>query len=216
MKSFVRAVALVSLGVLATLAVARLHAKQAAAQQPVHPTKEIVQPTVMTRYQLHSEDHTADVLAIMSLWSNYTFFNDTHNGPGMASLFTEDAVLHFVLNDHGKLVPTGGTNGCRLTGRKDMATFFGFNRTAKLGPENHNGLAVPGPSRQVMTSPMVKVDDDGNTAMLTAYFEGGVYRTFFRKAPDGWQIAEFYIIFDKAHAYTNECDMDGPIPRPQN
>lgn len=215
MKSLVRAVALVSLGVLATLAVARLHAKLAA-QQPVHPTKEIVQPTVMTRYQLHSEDHTADVLAIMSLWSNYTFFNDTHNGPGMASLFTEDAVLHFVLNDHGKLVPTGGTNGCRLTGRKDMATFFGFNRTAKLGPENHNGLAVPGPSRHVMTSPMVKVDDDGKTAMLTAYFEGGVYRTFFRKAPDGWQIAEFYIIFDKAHAYTNECDMDGPIPRPQN
>jgi hypothetical protein len=43
-----------------------------------------------------------------------------------------------------------------------------------------------------------------------------VYRTFFRKAPDGWQIAEFYIIFDKPAAYTNECDMDGPIPRPQN
>lgn len=92
MKSFVQAIAFVSLGVVATLAAARLHGKQAS-QQTVHPTKEIVQPTVMTRYQLHSEDHTADVVAIDSLWSNYTFYNDTHNGPGMASLFTEDAVL---------------------------------------------------------------------------------------------------------------------------
>jgi hypothetical protein len=75
-----------------------------------HPAKDIVQPTVMTRYDLHSEDHTADVVAIESLWSNYAFYNDSHNGPGMESLFAEDAVVHIVWNNHGKLVPTFGIN----------------------------------------------------------------------------------------------------------
>jgi len=36
-----------------------------------HPRKDIIQPRVMTRYELHSEDHTADVVAVESLWSNY-------------------------------------------------------------------------------------------------------------------------------------------------
>jgi hypothetical protein len=223
MKTFTRVAAYILLGMFIMLATVSLRAQQTDQQvadmiqrEANHPSKEIVQQPVMTRYQLHSEDHTAEVLAIDSLWSNYTFYNDTHNGPGIASIFTEDAVLHFAFNDHGKLVPTGNTNGCRLIGRKDFATFFGYNRTANLGPENHNGLALPGPSRHIMTSPMVKVNDDGKTAMLTAYFQGGVYRTFDRKAPDGWQIAEFYIVFDKVPAYTNQCDMNGPIPRPQN
>ena len=143
MKTFLRVTAYVTLGVFTMLAAVSLQAQQTVTDQQVadmiqreatHPSKEIVQQPVMTRYQLHSEDHTADVLAILSLWSNYTFYNDTHNGPGIASIFTEDAVLHFVFNDRGKLVPTGNGNGCRLIGRKDFATFFGYNRTpSKLG-----------------------------------------------------------------------------------
>ena len=238
MKSFMRIVAFFSLGMLTMLVMVSLHAKQAT-QQAVHPTMEIVQPTVMTRYQLHSEDHTADVLAIDSLWANYTFYNDTHNGPGMASLFTEDAITHFVWNNHGKLVPTFGINGyqtpdgmngggCRLIGRKDVAGYFGYNRAANFGPENLNGLAIPGPSHHVSTNQMVKVDDDGKTAMLTAYWMttsvatgaakvggSGLYRVFLRKTPDGWQIAEFYGIADQPTA-TTQCDMNGPLPRPQN
>ena len=71
MKSLVRAVSLVSLGVLATLALARLHAKQAT-EQPAHPTKEIVQPTVMTRYQLdvrrsHGGCSSPDYVAVVEL-----------------------------------------------------------------------------------------------------------------------------------------------------
>src|SRR5579863_7213016 len=144
-----------------------------------HPGKDIIQPKVMTRYELHSEDHTADVVAIESLWSNYTFYNDTHNGPGMESLFTDDAVVHIVWNDHGKLVPTFGINpyqtpdginggGCLLSTHKDIAQYFGFNRTANLGDENHNGLAISGASHHEVTNKMVKVADDGKTAMLTA------------------------------------------------
>jgi SnoaL-like domain len=203
-----------------------------------HPSKDIIQPHVMTRYELHSEDHTAEVVAIESLWSNYAFYNDSHNGPGMESLFTDDAVVHIVWNNHGKLVPTFGINpyqtpdglnggGCVLATHKDIAQYFGFNRTAKLGPENHNGLAISGSSHHEVTNKMVKVADDGKTAMLTATWfsmavddqgatkvhDGGTYRVFFRKMANGWDIANMFIITDRPTA-TTQCDMNGSLPRP--
>lgn len=244
MKSFLRAAGFIALGMAA---MATLHAgdgKQAInaliESRGDHPTKDIIQPTVMTRYDLHSEDHTADVVAIESLWSNYTFYNDSHNGPGMESLFTDDAVVHIVWNDHGKLVPTFGINpyqtpegmnggGCLLASHKDIGTYFGFNRTAQLGSENHDGLAISGNSHHEATNKMVKVNDDGKTAMLTATWfwmivdakntttvdDGGTYRVFLRKMSNGWDISDMYIIKDHPSA-TTECDMNGPIPRPQN
>ena len=243
MKSFMRAVAFISLGMLAMAALHAKPTKQQVAelieQAANHPTKDIIQPTVMTRYELHSEDHTADVVAIESLWSNYAFYNDSHNGPDVANLFTDDAVVHIVWNNHGKLVPTFGINpyqtpegmnggGCVLPTHKDIATYFGFNRTAKLGPENHNGLAISGNSHHEVTNKMVKVNDDGKTAMLTATWfsmavdtkgvttvnDGGTYRVFFRKMPNGWDIANMFIITDRPTA-TTQCDMNGALPRPQ-
>ena len=231
MKSFMRAGA--TFVVLGFLAMASLHAKDTKQQvadmiqeRSNHPTKDIVQPIVMTRYDLHSEDHTADVVAIESLWSNYTFYNDTHNGPGMESLFTDDAVVHIVWNNHGKLVPTFGINpyetpegmnggGCVLATHKDIGTYFGFNRTAELGAENRNGLAISGNSHHEATNKMVKVNDDGKTAMLTATWfwmivdtknvtrvdDGGTYRVFFRKMPNGWDIADMYIVKDHPDRY---------------
>jgi hypothetical protein len=196
------------------------------AERGNHPANDIVQPTVMTRYELHSEDHTADVVAIESLWSNYTFYNDTHNGPGMVSLFTDDAVVHLVWNNHGKVVPSYGINpvltpdgvvnggGCILATQKDRAAYWGFNRTAQLGAENHNGLAIPPVAHHEAVNKMVKVNDDGKTAMMTATLLGGAtYRVFFRKMANGWDIADMYVIMDKPVAST-QCDMDGALPRP--
>jgi hypothetical protein len=58
-----------------------------------HPgPSKIQQPTVETKHQLFSEDHTADVVAIQRVWSAYVFYNDSINGPGVASLFTPDGV----------------------------------------------------------------------------------------------------------------------------
>jgi len=75
-----------------------------------HPQKEVVQFPVLGKEDLFSEDHTADVVAIESVFSAYTFANDSHNGPLAASLFTDDAIIHFVWNNHGTLVPTFGIN----------------------------------------------------------------------------------------------------------
>ncbi len=242
MNSYVKAAALVAVGML-SMAVLRARATKELISDYIeksadHPSKDIIQPQVMTRYDLHSEDHTADVVAIESLWSNYAFYNDSHNGPGMESLFTDDAVVHIVWNNHGKLVPTFGINpyqtpdgvnggGCVLPTHKDIAQYFGFNRTAKLGPENQNGLAISGPSHHEVTNKMVKVSDDGKTAMLTATWfamsvdnqgvtkvsDGGTYRVFFRKMPNGWDIANMFIVTDRPTA-TTQCDMNGSLPRP--
>ena len=158
----------------------------------------------------------------------------------MESLFTDDAIVHIAWNNHGKLVPTFGIDpnqtrdgmnggGCVLASHKDIATYFGFNRTAQRGAENHNGLAITGNSHHEAMNKMVKVSDDGNTAMLTTTWfwmaadakhstrvdDGGTYQVFLRKMTNGRDIADMYIIKDRPTA-TTECDTNGPLPRPQN
>ena len=254
MKNLTRVAAAVSLAVLAAATLPAQQAKagqdarhgpQAKAVHPLkqpHPTKEIVQFPVLSKEDLYSEDHTEDAHAVETVFSAYTFANDSHNGPLAASLFTEDAIIHFVWNNHGTLVPTFGINpkptpdgmlgeGCVLTGHKDIATYFGFNRTANLRPEDKNGLALPWPGHHMVTNKMVKVDDDGKAAMLTSTwltassqpgrggaagdraFGTGMYRIFFRKTPKGWLISEFYGVSERPST-TTQCDLKGPLPRP--
>ena len=242
MKNAMRAMGFIALGMF-SMAVLLANATKESISDYIeksagHPSKDIIQPQVMTRYELHSEDHTSDVVAIESLWSNYAFYNDSHNGPGMESLFTDDAVVHIVWNNHGKLVPTFGINsyqtpdgvnggGCVLATHKDIGQYFGFNRTANLGAENRNGLAISGSAHHEVTNKMVKVADDGKTAMLTATWfsvsvddqgvtkvhDGGSYRVFFRKMANGWDIANMFIITDRPTA-TTQCDLNGSLPRP--
>jgi hypothetical protein len=231
MKSFMRVVGSISLAML--LAVVTLHAKQAM-QSALHPTDEIVQPAVLSKNELFSQDHTEDVVAIESVWSAYVYYNDSHNGPGIASLFTEDAVIHFVWNQRGTLIPTFGINptqtpdgvkgeGCTLRGRKDFAQYYGYNRDVNDLP-----LALPGQSHHVYVNEMVKVNDEGKAAMLTTAHIGassasgtaaiggtGSYRVYFRKTSEGWEIADMYGISDRPSATTN-CDLKGPLPRPKS
>jgi SnoaL-like domain len=244
MKIFVRPVGFVVWAPLALVMVVALPADQTniaelIQSQANHPSQDIVQQPVLSKKDLFSQDHAEDVIAIESIWSAYVYYNDSHNGPGAASLFTDDAIIHFVWNNGGTLVPEFGPNptqtpdgpngeGCVLRGRAEIAWYFGFNRTANLGAANHNGLPLPGPSHHISTNKMVKVSDDGKTAMLTAVWMGaasnsqgariggtGSYRIFFRKTPnEGWEIAEFYGIGDLP-ATTNNCDLHGPLPRPQ-
>ena len=209
-----------------------------------YPEKSFDRGKVLSKEDLFSEDHTAEVLAVESVFSAYTFANDSHNGPLAASLFTDDAIIHFVWNNHGTLVPTFGINprqtpdgmlgeGCVLTGHADIAQYFGYNRTANLRPQDKDGLALPWPGHHIATNKMVKVADDGQSAMLTTTWitatsqprEGapnadsaritgtGMYRIFFRKTPKAWLISEFYGVSERPST-TNQCDLKGPLPRP--
>ncbi len=216
MKAMIRVAPFVALAVLAVLSLQA----QRSTQQEAHPTKDIAQPRVLSKNELFSQDHTADVIAVEQVFAGYAYYNDTQNGPGMASLFTDDGVVHFVRNNQGKFELNNG-RGCRLTGHKDIATFYGFNRTAKYPPENRNGFAFPGNSHHAVTTRMVKINDDGKTAMLTGILiwaitsssperraepdgqgtrigSSGVYRVFFRKTSEGWLISEIYLGGDSA------------------
>jgi hypothetical protein len=240
--------------VLATAGAVALHGqpvKKSQVAKPVHPlkqphpTKDVVQFPVLSKEDLYSEDHVEEAHAVETVFSAYVFANDTHNGPLAASLFSEDAIVHFVWNNHGTLVPTFGINpkptpdgmlgeGCVLTGRKDIATYFGYNRTRNLRPEDKDGLAFPWPGHHMAMNKMVKVAEDGQTAMLTtawltatsqprdgtpptgetARITGtGNYRIFFKKTSEGWLINEFYGISERPST-TNQCDLKGPLPRP--
>lgn len=200
-----------------------------------HPdASKIYQPTVLTKHELFSEDHTSDIVAIQQVWAAYTYYNDAHDGEGMASLFTEDAVDQHFWNNYGTLVPHYGivadgdttTNtpegqrgsGCVLHGRKEIAQYFGPNRQKDPWP-------WPGHSHHETPSILVKVGDDGKTAVMSAPYviagvnekgEGhvatGGYRAFFRKTSEGWEVAELYAIDDHPHV-TKQCDVHGPLPR---
>lgn len=200
-----------------------------------HPdASRIQQPTVLTKHQLFSENHTADIIAIEQVWAAYTYYNDSHNGEGMASLFTPNAVDQHFWNDFGKLVPHYGIvaendttsntpegpkgSGCVLHGRKEIAQYFGPNRQKDPWP-------WPGHGHHETPSILVKVSDDGQTAVMSAPYviagvndkgEGhiatGGYRAFFKKTSEGWEIAELYAIDDHPHV-TKQCDVNGPLPR---
>jgi hypothetical protein len=214
---------------------AQSRASQSAPAWLDHPNPAVVQqPVVETRKEMFSEAHTADVIAIEQVWAAYAFYNDSMNGPGMASLFTPDGVDQHIWDDgHGKFIPDYGivapedvdknmtTNGpkgsgCVLHGRAQIDYYFGEKRTPV--PQ-----AWPGHSHHESPSMMVKVSDDGMTAVLSAphidvgqndkgvaRFTTGGHRAFFKKTSEGWEIAELYAIDDHP-LITQGCDVNGPI-----
>lgn len=204
-----------------------------------HPdASKLQQPTVLTKHQLFSEDHTADVVAIEQTWAAYTFYNDSDNGPGMASLFIPNGVdQHVWDNGQGILTPHYGIvaagdqgknmtpegpkgSGCVLRGRAQISFYFGKKRRpAPIGWPGHGHHETP--------SILVKVSDDGKTAVMSAPYviasvndkgEGrvstGGYRAFYQKTPEGWEIAELYAIDDHPRI-TPGCGLNGPLDMPK-
>jgi hypothetical protein len=200
-----------------------------------HPNaSKIEQPTVMSKHELVSEDHTADVVAIEQVWNLYSWYTDTDNGPGMASIFTPDGVFQHLYNDgHGKFLPSFGIvapgdsgktpegqpigSGCVLKGRDEIAQ---YKRMGRVNP-----LPWPGHSHHEMPSTLVKVSDDGQTAVMTTpsiqpgtdakgvgHLNTNGYRAFFKKTSEGWEMAELYDVLDYP-SITDKCDATGNLPR---
>jgi hypothetical protein len=229
--------ALISLGIFAVT-------KAKTASGPVwtdHPNPlRLQQPTVLTKHQLFSEDHTADVVAVQQVWGAYTFYNDSDNGPGMASLFTPDGVDQHVWVDAktGLLTPHYGVvapgdegkrmapenhqlgSGCVLHGRDQISFYFGKKRRP-------DPIPWPGHGHHESPSMLVKVSDDGQTAVLSTPYviastndkgEGrvstGGYRAFYKKTSEGWEIAELYAISDNP-VVSPGCDLNGPQGMPK-
>ncbi len=150
---------------------AQAGAKKSAPAWVDHPDAlHVQQPTVQTRRQMFTEDRTADVVAIREVWAAYAFYNDSINGPGMASLFTPDGVDQHIWDDeHGKFIPDYGVvapddvgknmtedgpkgSGCVLHGREQIAYYFGKKRAP-------DPIAWPGHSHHEAFGMMVKVSE---------------------------------------------------------
>lgn len=239
------AVSLVSIGVTAgVMGALGARGKGSGPAWTDHPNAlKIQQPTVLTKHELFSEDHTADAFAIEQVWAAYCYANDSHNGPLMASLFTPHAIVHFlwvnliqggkVVNSMDAFVPHFGIvapgdetkrmtpegqlgSGCVLHGRPQIIQYYGTNRQPVL--------PWPGHSHHETTNMLVKVGDDGKTAVFSApniitnvddkgvvHVSTGGYRAFYEKTPEGWEVVELYGFIDHP-SVTKGCDLNGPFP----
>jgi hypothetical protein len=172
---------------------------------------------------LSKPGHDADILAIMQLQGLYEYYHDANNGEGVASLFTQDGILEIPFNDGaGHLSPTGGTggNGCAAFGPEQIAIFF----NPATGPSA--SLNFPGHSHHVLTSIVVKVDDDGNTATLNAnyiddmvsngvvtMFHPGEYiNDFVRVGEHQWLFRHLRPLEDTMITTVN-CTLSGQLPK---
>jgi hypothetical protein len=66
-------------------------------------------------------------VAIKQVFSAYVFYNDSHNGPGLASLYLPNGVDdHGYNNGAGEILPSFGIggNGCVLRGTQQIATYI--------------------------------------------------------------------------------------------
>lgn len=185
-------------------------------------------PKIETRQELFSQNHTADVLAIEQVWAAYGFFIDSGNGPGAASLYTRDAVIQHLWKDrdntfqpHGGAgsFPTkyGTTRGgpCIVRGREQIEAYYGRPTV----------MPQPGWGHHFSPNMLVKVSDDGKSAVLSATLmvvvmnekgvativESGNYRNYFVKSPtEGWLIARQYNMSERPRG-NPRCDANGPI-----
>jgi hypothetical protein len=169
---------------------------------------------------LFSQDSPADVAAIEQVFSAYVFYNDSHNGPGLASLYLPNGVDdHGYNNGSGEILPSFGIDGkgCLLRGTRQIATYIShvYGDTAILSYPDH--------THHVVTSKLVKVAGDDavmqavwyaviNTTNPPTFGLGGEYLTTYKLTPAGWMIRTNHVIVDQP-ATTAICDLNGPLPR---
>jgi hypothetical protein len=119
---------------------------------------------VLTRDQLVTRGHAEDKAEIAALFHAYMLYHDTHNGPGVASLFTSDGALEHLWNNGGKTVePNAGPNGlgCFSPGHDEIVEMFEHDA-------NGRPLAFSGHSHNQVTNVSVQVY--GDTATLYGNF----------------------------------------------
>jgi hypothetical protein len=198
-------------------------AVKASAANPVNPTvglhglpvgrpvKGAVTTPHMTRDMLLSKGHADDIVAVQQLFYAYLFYHDTHDGPGVASLFTKDGVLETLYNNGGKTIePNAGPNG------KGCISFGQDQITQQFGRANSTPLPYPGYSHNSATDILVKVDGDYATlwarwATIRSNLEGiptaipghtaithhnGTYVSDARRTPEGWRFVHHRAIED--------------------
>jgi hypothetical protein len=222
----VHGVAVLSLSLLSGLAVQSVYANESDYADPYLPPGSILKPTPVKSLEPQdiTQDHSADIAAILQVFHAYVYYHDTHNGPLLAGLFVPDGIFEDLYNDsaNGTLDPTKGVGGlgCLMTGRAEISQYI----TVSGG--GGAPLAFPGHSHHMPTAEVVTVDRDGDSATMTANFmvvstndSTGVvtpgltadYIVDFVRTENGWQIVRNLPINDHP-GVSSSCSLNGPIP----
>jgi ketosteroid isomerase-like protein len=158
-----------------------------------------------------------DIVAIEQVQTHYQFAIDSHDGEGVANLFTSDGVFDvFHNNGDGTISPI--TSGlCVNTGRDQIQDFIQdvYKTTTPL--------AFPAHSHHFITGQVVEVHGDSATlkANLVAAsiattggpLDGvtGEYDNILRRTPDGWKYVRNRVLVDQS-PFSLPCGPSGPIP----
>jgi hypothetical protein len=116
-------------------------------------------PAHTTEQLLSDEKHTDDIVAVMQLQALYEFYHDGNNGNAIAALFVPNGIFEDPYQDgEGHIC---GATATVAIGAAQIAAFFGNSPTPLPFTTHHH---------HVMTSEVVKVDNNGQFATFTANY----------------------------------------------
>jgi hypothetical protein len=176
------------------------------------PVRTPVPLPMLTRDDLVTRGHADDKAEIADLFFAYIFYHDSHNGPGVASLFTDDGILETLWNNGGKVfAPNAGPHGrgCIEYGHEQISAMFGTNPIPFPG-HSHNQVSnvliqVHGDTATLYanwttirsndpSSPNGPVATAPNTAIVS---HNGEYVSDLRRTPDGWRFIHHRAVEDE-------------------
>lgn len=185
------------------------------------PTLAGTVPPVLTRDDLVTRGHADDKLEIASLFYTYIWYHDSHNGPGVASLFTDDGILETLWNNAGKTVePNAGPHGkgCLEYGHKQIADMFGYTPLPWVG-HSHNQVSnvnvqVRGEAGTLYANwTTIRSNDHDtlapgvvapNTAVVS---HNGEYVGDAKLTPEGWRFLHLRVLEDEPAKFgTQVCE----------
>lgn len=186
------------------------------------PTLKGTVPPLLTRDDLLTRGHADDKLEISSLFTTYIWYHDSHNGPGVASLFTDDGILETLRNNAGKTVePNAGPHGkgCLEYGHQQISDMFGTNPIPWVGHSHNQVTNISVQVRGDKTGTIyanwttVRANDDDrpapgavapNTAVVS---HNGEYVGDARLTPDGWRFVHLRVLEDEPAKFgTQVCE----------
>lgn len=190
------------------------------------PVTHPIRLPVLTRDQLVTRGHAEDKAEIAELFHTYMFYHDTHNGGGVASLFTYEGALEHLWNNGGRTVePNAGPDGkgCFSPGKKEILEMF----EGEGGAHGQAGT-FPGHSHNQVTNVSVQVY--GDTATLYGNFttirsndaagapvasppnsaavsHNGEDVADLRRTPEGWRFVHLRVLEDEPMKFgTAACE----------
>jgi ketosteroid isomerase-like protein len=177
------------------------------------PVRTPVELPMLTRDQLVTHGHADDKEEIADLFYAYVFYHDSHNGPGVASLFTDDGILETLRNNGGRTFePNAGPNGhgCLEYGHDQISEMFG-NKPIPFPGHSHNQVTnvmiqVNGDTATLFANWTTVHSDDPNAAKsfsnavapnTAIVSHNGEYVSDLRRTPDGWRFVHHRAVEDE-------------------